>query len=120
MEEIQSLFGESIALPPEEIRETKAAERRRKAKLAYDLTSEKWKAAYSKFIVEYLRDNGPAIAETIRFAYESRRDLPQLVAADKRASGCVFTKLVAKGSIRRLEEFGRSVERASPMPLYTV
>jgi len=113
----QSLFGE-IALPPSEVKETKAAERKRKAKLAWDATSEKWRIAYSGFVVDYLRQNPPAIAETIRMAYEARRDLPQLVAADKRASGHIFTSLLKQGKIRRTDEYGWSVDRSSPMMKY--
>ena len=115
----QTVFGD-IALAPEQVQESKIAERRRKAKLAWDATSEKWRVAYSRFVVDYLRQNPPAIAETIRMAYEARSDLPQLVAADKRASGHIFTSLLKQGKIRRTDEYGWSVDRSSPMPKYTI
>ena len=80
----------------------------------------RWVAAYSDFICEWLTENGPAIAETIRLGYEKRRDLPQLVSADKRASGQVFRSLMHKGKIEATGEYERSVLRSSPMAVYRI
>lgn len=110
----QPSFFDSTAVrlaPPDRSRE-------KIIKRVFERANRNWRTAYSQFIVEWLTDNGPAIAETIRLEYESRAALPQLTTADKRASGHVFVVLVKNGLIERTGQYGWSVERSSPMPYY--
>lgn len=117
MEIVQSLF-DLPTISPSERKESLAAERKRKASLAYRATAPAWREAYSAFIVRYLSENPPAIAETIRLEYEKTK-LPQ-IGGDKRAAGNLFNDLVKAGKIRRTGEFEMSAIRCSPMGTYTI
>lgn len=108
------LFGDigTISKP------TPAETRRRKAKLAFNATSDKWRAAYQAFILEYAERHETFIAEAVRKAFEADPTQPRLLGRDYRASGQIFTKLVSEGKLKRVGH-ENSVERVSPMPLYT-
>jgi hypothetical protein len=96
---------------------SQAAERRRLAKFAYDATCDKWRDAYARFILEFAAGRESFIAESVREAYEKRKDLPQLSGSDYRASGQIFMRLVREGKLVRVG-YEDSVKRSSPMPKY--
>lgn len=113
-----NLFGEPITTRPtrEQQRESQTAERKRKQRIAYDATSEKWKAAVYEFAVGiYLVDcTEHFIFEELTAAYEAYAELfGKPLTVQKRAFAGLQARLLKEGLIEVVEgETGRSYEGA--------
>jgi len=94
------LFGE-ISVPATERRESRLAERRRKAKAAYDATSKIWKSAtYCFAVTEFLVTHETFIFEELSDAYNNAvktRGFPETV--NGKAFAGLQRILVAEGKI---------------------
>lgn len=104
---------------PEERKESKEAERKRKAKLAYKITSEKWKAATWEFAIdEFLPiQKDPFIFEQLTTAYEKYAAfLGKPLTVEKRAFAGLRLRLLREKKIAKIDGAGfRSQGNMSPL-----
>lgn len=104
------LFGEVETLGPAAKKEARASERRRKAKLAYDATSEQWKRwTYKVAVGEFLLIRATFIFEELSMYYESEaktRGLPLTV--NGKAFAGLQRRLIAEGKIELIPNVMRT------------
>ncbi len=100
-----NLFGVDVRLPPAEAKESKLAERRRKAKQAYDATSAQWKAATYRFAVEeFLPHRERFMFEDLTNAYNAAAATRQLPATvNGKAMAGLQRILVSEGKIELIK-----------------
>lgn len=98
------LFGE-IAVPAPERQESRLAERRRKAKLAYDSTSEVWKRwTYKLSVEEFLPLNAVFLFEELSGYYNEKateRGLPATI--NGKAFAGLQRRLISEGKIELIQ-----------------
>lgn len=115
----RALFDE-IELPPAERCESKIAERRRKARLAYEKTSEAWKDATYKFAVDdWLLRHETFVFEELTHDYNAIADKGTLPATvNGKAFAGLQARLVREGKISKIEGEMRSRSNAQQGLVY--
>lgn len=112
------LFGETPA--PVSRKESREAERRRKEKLAYDATADKWKRdVYQVFTERFLPDHSDFIFEDFTRFYEPYAKQHGLaMTVNPKAFAGLATRLRKEGLIEAVRDLYRNRTQGSPSQVY--